>query len=282
MYEHYGVEVATGRVRRQSLAHGAQLSGLKLPPAKEAAATVVTQLDGSMIPIVEPDGAQTDRRQGKLLLWQEARLCLSRRQQSLTPIYGATLGSTSIAGALWRQTAEAVGWNASTRVHGVGDGADWITTQFHEQFGQEAAYLVDFWHVSEYLAAAAQGIAPKQPKPWLRKQQGHLLENQSGKVLRALAPHLEAADQEEAPVRSAHRYLSQRRHQLDYAGARRNGLPIGSGEIEGGHRHVIQERLKLTGCWWKRPNAQAMLGLRVARANQLWSSYWNQPHPQQN
>lgn len=282
MREHYGIDVATGRVRRHSLQHGAHLSALKLPQAKEAATTVVTQLDGSMIPIVENHGTQADQRKGKQLLWQEVRLCLARTDQSATPLYGATLGSASMAGALWRQTAEAVGLNAQTRVHGVGDGADWITTQFHEQFGRQATYLLDFWHVSEYLAAAAQVIQPKKAHAWRHRQQGRLLENQSGKVLRALAPHQEAAGQKEAPVRSAHRYLSERRQQLDYAGARQAGLPIGSGEIEGGHRHVIQERLKLTGCWWKQPNAQAMLGLRVARANQLWSSYWEQPQPHQN
>ena len=45
--------------------------------------------------------------------------------------------------------------------------------------------------------------------------------------------------------------------------------------MESGHRHVIRQRLKLAGCWWKENNAEAMLGLRVARANQLWNSYWN-------
>ena len=97
-------------------------------------------------------------------------------------------------------------------------------------------------------------------------------------MLRSLAPHVEPEEQEEAPVRAAQRYLNGRRQHLDYAGARAAGLPIGSGEIESGHRHVIQQRLKLAGAWWKEPNAQAMLGLRVARANQLWDSYWNHPH----
>jgi len=44
-------------------------------------------------------------------------------------------------------------------------------------------------------------------------------------------------------------------------------------------RHVIQQRLKVAGCWWKETNAEAMLGLRVARANHLWGSYWNHPKP---
>jgi hypothetical protein len=74
-------------------------------------------------------------------------------------------------------------------------------------------------------------------------------------------------------VQTAHRYLSERRAHLDYAGARAAGLEIGSGAIESGHRHVIQQRLKLAGSWWKESSAEAMLGLRVARANHLWSRY---------
>jgi len=94
-------------------------------------------------------------------------------------------------------------------------------------------------------------------------------------VLRALAPHREAATDEFQPVNAAYQYLHKRRDHLDYAGARRQGLPIGSGEIESGHRHVIQQRLKLAGCWWKETHAQALLNLRVARANNLWHSYWS-------
>ena len=52
------------------------------------------------------------------------------------------------------------------------------------------------------------------------------------------------------------------------------GLPIGSGEIESGHRYVIQERLKSAGAWWKEDNAAKMLALRVLRSNQDWENYW--------
>lgn len=275
--EHYGVAVATGRLRRHTLAHGAQLSALTPPPPRPAAAVLVTQLDGSLIPIVEPGAAGGDRRQGKQLSWREARLCLAREQHTVSPCYGATLGSVGVAGELWRQTAQAAGLGPRTRVHGVGDGAEWITTQFDEQFGRQGGYLLDFWHVSEYLGAAAQVIAPRRTEAWRRRQQGRLLANKVSAVLRALTPHLEPAGAVAAPGRAAHRYLSGRRDQLDYAGARAAGLPIGSGEIESGHRHVIQQRLKRAGSWWREPNAEAMLGLRVARANQQWDHYWNSP-----
>jgi hypothetical protein len=274
MHEHYGLDVSVGRVRRQSLIHGAELSAIEVPAPEICAQTVVTQLDGSMIPIVEVSEQSPDQRKGKELLWREVRLCLAREKESATAVYGATLGSVGVAGELWRQTAQAAGAGTKTKVHGVGDGAEWITTQFGEQFGEQGTYLLDFWHVSDYLAGAATVIQPKNAVEWRHRQQGRLLENQSNKVLRALTSHVEPEGQKEAPVRAAHRYLSERTTQLDYAGARSAGLPIGSGEVEGGHRHIIQERLKLTGCWWKQSNAESMLGLRVARANRLWDSYW--------
>jgi hypothetical protein len=280
--EHYGVEVAEGRVRQQTLRHGAQMSALVVVPPQAAALTLITQMDGSLIPIVVPPEAGADRRKGKQLCWREVRLCLAREHASASPCYGATLGSVGVAGALWRQTAQAAGLGARTQVHGVGDGAEWITNQFGEQFAGLGRYLVDFWHVSEYLGAAAAVIAPQKAAAWRRRQQGRLLENKVAAVLRALLPHLEAETQAEAPVRAAHRYLEGRRAQLDYAGARAAGWPIGSGEIESGHRHVIQQRLKLAGAWWKQNNAEAMLGLRVARANQLWNSYWSQPQLSKN
>jgi len=275
--EHYGLDVASEQVRQLTLTHGAQISALTVRPPQRAAATLIRQLDGSMIPIVVPPAQGPDRRRGKQLLWREARLCLARPQDSATPCYGATLGSVAVTGALWRDTAQAAGLGLRTHVHGVGDGAEWILTQFQEQSGAQGHYLVDFYHVSEYLGAAATVINPKAPQAWRRRQQGRLLENKVTSVLRALAAHWESADSPQAPVRAAYRYLEQRHAHLDYAGARAQGWDLGSGEIKSAHRHVVQQRLKLAGSWWKEPNAEAMLGLRVARANQHWHRYWSTP-----
>ena len=44
--------------------------------------------------------------------------------------------------------------------------------------------------------------------------------------------------------------------------------------IEGGHRHVLQNRLKKSGAWWKQNNLYAMAHLRVARANKEEDQYW--------
>jgi len=164
----------------------------------------------------------------------------------------------------------------NTKIHCVGDGALWISDQIEEHFGTNATYLVDFYHVCEYLSAASTTCSPRNEKIWTEAQKARLKENNALKVCQELYPFLEnpsIADQE-APVRRAHRYIQNRMHQLDYKAAIENELPIGSGEIESAHRYVIQKRLKIAGAWWLEDNASKMLSLRVNRANNDWDGYW--------
>jgi hypothetical protein len=272
--EHYGIDVPVEAIRQHTLRHGRSINQLAAGP-RAAAKTLIVQMDGTMIPMREP-GTGSDRRKGKQLLWREARLCLARSSDKAQPLYGSTLGTAEMAAWVWREVALKAGLGKKTLVHGLGDGAPWIVDKFRDNFGQQGSYLLDFYHVSEYLAQAATNKIARSDKQreWTRRQQGRLLNNQSGKVLRSLQPHLEPPDTEEAPVSAAHRYLSERHDCLDYASARASDLPIGSGEIESGHRHVIQKRLKIAGAWWKPINAQALINLRTARANHQWSQYW--------
>lgn len=272
--EHYGVLIPISALRQQTLRHGRAITVLADPQKAQATTQLITEMDGSMIPVMEPGGGH-DRRKGKRLFWREVKLCCARAVGSVQTRYGATLGNATAAGWLWQELARSSGLNAKTRVHGLGDGARWIMEQFTSNFGEQGAYLVDFYHVSAYLAAAQTQVCPGPAKPWLHRQQERLLNNQLAKVLRTLRPHQEPEGTQETPVQSAYRYLSERADHLDYHTARQNDLPIGSGEIESGHRHVVQQRLKLSGCWWKEANAGAMLNLRVARANDLWSTYWS-------
>ncbi|MDF2375303.1 MAG: ISKra4 family transposase, partial [Verrucomicrobiales bacterium] len=114
-------------------------------------------------------------------------------------------------------------------------------------------------------------------KKWIERQKQWLKQNRAGQVLPTLKKHLEPAGvaNENAPVRKCWRYLKNRRDQLDYEGALEKGLPIGSGETESAHRHLIQRRLKLPGAWWKRETASDMAQLRVTRANGNWKDFWS-------
>jgi len=271
--EHYGIDVPVEAIRQHTLRHGRSIRQLAAPAACPAK-TLVVQMDGTMIPVVQP-GRGPDARKGKQLLWREARLCLARPSDKAQGSYGSTLGSAQTAAWVWREVALSAGLDKTTRVHGLGDGAPWIVDKFRDNFGQQGSYLLDFYHVSEYLAQAApQVVRPGRQRQWTRRQQGRLLDNQSAKVLRSLQAHLEGPNTKETPVSAAYRYLTERHDCLDYARARASDLPIGSGEVESGHRHVIQKRLKLAGAWWKETNAQAMLNLRTARVNNQWAQHW--------
>lgn len=271
--EHYGIDVPVEAIRQHTLHHGRSIPQLPIDVACPAK-ILVAQMDGTMIPVVQP-GAGPDARKGKQLLWREARLCLARPGDKAAALYGSTLGTAETAAWVWREVAISAGLDQKTHVHGLGDGAPWIVDKFRDNFAEHGSYLLDFYHVSEYLAQAATKIVRTgKAREWTRRQQGRLLNNQSGKVLRSLQPHLEPPDAKEAPVSAAHRYLTERQDCLDYLGASSRNLPIGSGEIESGHRHVIQKRLKLAGGWWRETNAQAMLNLRTARANNQWHQYW--------
>lgn len=107
----------------------------------------------------------------------------------------------------------------------------------------DAHHLLDLYHVMEYLAAA-QKACPQWKNPhkrWLKVQKQRLLKNQSVKVIAELASQIESAGGDETPIRDAWRYLRNHPDQLDYQTACERQLPLGSGLIEGGHRHVLRD-----------------------------------------
>ena len=273
--EHYRIEVPVSGARKYTLKHAIkmterQVQAHSLPSG--GVAQVIAQTDGCLIPMVRiaKKGAK-DGRKRRQVEWQEARLSLAYRAGSLKKEYRATLKEVEVAGRQLLSCAHRAGAGDKSHIHCVGDGAGWIVRQVEERFGGQATYLIDFYHVSEYLAKAGEAISHK-PQEWRRRQQERLKQNEVAKVLRDLVPHLE--EEEPTPVRGCWRYLKNRLGNLDYQGALEAGLPIGSGEVESGNRSVIQARLKLSGAWWKEENAEEMLALRTLRASGDWESYW--------
>ena len=83
-----------------------------------------------------------------------------------------------------------------------------------EHFGSQGSYLIDFYHVCEYLSAAAKAIAKDAAAldAWMNAQKEALKTGRLDQALAALAGHIEApeVDDDQAPVRRCHRYLSGR------------------------------------------------------------------------
>ena len=74
---------------------------------------------------------------------------------------------------------------------GVGDGAPWIADQVDLRFGPQADFLIDFYHLCEYLSSAGEKIAGRGKGVWMETQKNLLKENRLQEVLEGLRPFLE-------------------------------------------------------------------------------------------
>lgn len=282
--EHYGVDVASSTTRLDVEKHAQiihdQISKKELlVKPKHEADVIVGQTDGSMVPMVmkkNENDKSSDQRKNKKHEWKEVRLALAKAKGSVEPVYAATTGSVDDAGEKLAEVVKCAGEGDKTNIHCLGDGAFWIADQVDKKFGSKATFTLDFFHASEYLAQAATCCAPNSVREWMHEQQALLKNSQAKHVLKNIQDHTNHCPMKEnCPALKCFNYLSKRTDQLDYKRAIDANLPIGSGEIESGHRSIVQTRLKIPGAWWTVNNAQNMLDLRTIRANGLWSKYWS-------
>jgi hypothetical protein len=148
--------------------------------------------------------------------------------------------------------------------------------------GITLAVVIDFIHVLEYLWKAAWCFhPPRDPamEDWVIEQALDILHGRTGQVItriRALAAqHPPRPGGEHAKViRKTLSYLQAKQPFMDYPAALANGWPIATGVIEGACRHLVQDRMGITGARWGLEGAQAMLWLRAINASGDTSAYW--------
>jgi CheY-like chemotaxis protein len=75
-------------------------------------------------------------------------------------------------------------------------------------------------------------------------------------------------------LETAARYLSNRREFLRYHHALEKGWPIATGAVEGTARHLVGDRLEITGARWGLAGAEAILKLRAIISNGDLDAYW--------
>jgi hypothetical protein len=280
MKEHYGLEIPAWRIQRITKEHAKKIAAFEPSEIAEKEQLIVAEMDGGMLPIVEvaEKVEGIDLRKTRKVCWKEAKLCFARGHKKIRRIYGAIIGGAEEAGVRLRECAKRIGFGEKTHVHALGDGAQWIVDQVEKQFGLQAYFLIDFFHMCEYLAEASVWCDALAPKRWLEEKKEKMKTGGAEKVLHELKiklEQIEGAPEDNGLAKCVH-YMEKRIAYMDYRRAKEHGLPIGSGEIESSHRHVVQKRLKTGGAWWKTENANAMLQLRTARANGYWTAYWRE------
>jgi hypothetical protein len=146
--------------------------------------------------------------------------------------------------------------------------------------GVTVTIVIDFIHVLEYCWKAAWSFFDKgEPaaEEWVANQARKILHGKGRQVaagIRRRATAYGYAGPERAGADECARYLENKKDYLGYATALRQGWPIATGIIEGACRHIVKDRMDITGARWGLEGAEAILKLRALIANGDFEDYW--------
>jgi len=141
--------------------------------------------------------------------------------------------------------------------------------------GTRVYELLDFWHLLEKLASAAPIVygEARAPEVMARWRVDLLNRNAAPDTIHeALVDSGKRQVRIGAtrPVHEAITYLENHRERLGYPGARRRGLPIGSGNTEATCKTLITVRMKRSGARWKEATAGDVINLRALALSDRW------------
>ena len=156
----------------------------------------------------------------------------------------------------------------------------WIQAQAAAR-GITITIVIDFIHVTEYLWDAAWSFFPEASPdagPWVRDRAAEILGGRAAGVAAALRAAITAdpamSKARRKTAEKTARYLDAKAPWLDYPTALANGWPISTGVIEGACRHLVKDRMAITGARWGTETAEAILKLRALIANGDFDAYW--------
>jgi hypothetical protein len=177
-----------------------------------------------------------------------------------------------------REISEITARFPQARVAAVADGAHdhwaWLEERSMWQ-------ILDFWHVSEYLAAVAPAMERNkaQQENWLADA-CHRLKHQSGEAATLLTEmeqaFVSAKGSGRPALEKAISYFRNHLPRMNYAVHAAMGLPIGSGVTEAACKSVVKERMSGSGMKWTSFGAQHILALRtLIKSEGRWEQFWN-------
>ncbi len=155
-----------------------------------------------------------------------------------------------------------------------------LAEQAAARFGVSVTIVLDLIHVTEYLWRAAY-VFEKEGSPeaeaWVSERLLRLLEGHASDVaagIRRSATKRKLRAKRRAPADKCADYLLNHVRFLAYDQRLAEGAPIATGVIEGTVRHLVRDRMELTGARWSLAGAEAVLRLRSLHANGDLDDYW--------
>ncbi len=155
-----------------------------------------------------------------------------------------------------------------------------ILEDLAEQHDVRLTIVLDIFHVLGYLWKAGHALCAEGSRTleqWVLHRLGRVLEGRAVHVaggMRRSATKRALASRRREPVDRCANYLLKYQDYLAYDQYLAAGLPIGSGVIEGACRHLVNDRLGITGARWRLSGAEAVLRLRALRSSGDFDAYW--------
>lgn len=146
--------------------------------------------------------------------------------------------------------------------------------------GVRLVIVLDIVHVIEYVWRAAWAFfekGTKEAEAWVGERVLEILRGRGGQVaggMRRSATRRGFDETQREAVEACATYLLNNRGRIHYDEYLAAGYPIASGVIEGACRHLIADRLEITGARWGLTTAEAVLRLRSLRSSGDFDEYW--------
>jgi hypothetical protein len=150
-----------------------------------------------------------------------------------------------------------------------------------KHFGVEVILILDFIHVLEYLWKAAYCFHPpgsEQAEAWVAERALRILKGNASTVaggIRRSATLRGLSEKDREAVDECAEYLLNYKDMLKYNEYLAAGLPIATGVIEGTCRHLVNDRMAITGARWGLQRAEAILKLRSLKSSGDSQAYWD-------
>ena len=144
---------------------------------------------------------------------------------------------------------------------------------------KRAVGILDIFHVSERVWEVAHCFHKRGGDAARSFATHHLRMILDGKVryvvrnFRSKLSEAKLSKEKRETIQAAITYFQNNSDHMHYDQYLAAGYPIGSGVAEGACRHLVKDRMELTGMRWERPGAQAMLHLRAVYLNGDWNNF---------
>jgi hypothetical protein len=275
-------------------------------PIAEEGSILVAQVDGKGVPMVRRETVDLKVRRGKGDKKTRKKEAITRALYTIEPYYrtpqdvitalfkkdtplpqrpaprhkqvfASLKGKDQALKHLAGWVAQREGQHINARV-ALTDGAEPLQKHVSAKL-PNFTLILDIIHVDEYLweaGTALYGETDPQRTQWVETQMLDILSSRSHEVIRRLldkASRLTQSSRAAKTLRRVANYLHRNQPFMDYAEYLRRGWPIATGVVEGACRHLVKDRMELSGMRWTLSGAGALLSLRAVNENGDWDDF---------